>query len=110
MRYLLLFFVVFYVNAKAIETKELSEHLPEDLLVMSLDKISQGDIKSAINDINTLIKQVPNFKLAHLIHGDLLTAHSGNLNFLVGKFTNQTLILLKILKKRLLEELKLSSK
>jgi murein L,D-transpeptidase YafK len=85
MRYLLLFFVVFYVNAKAIETKELSEHLPEDLLVMSLDKISQGDIKSAINDINTLIKQVPNFKLAHLIHGDLLTAHSGNLNFFGGQ-------------------------
>ena len=49
MRYYLLLFLVFYISAKAIETQELPQHLPEDLLVMSLDKISQGDIKSAIN-------------------------------------------------------------
>ncbi len=28
---------------------------------------------------------MPNFKLAHLIHGDLLTARSGNLNYFGGR-------------------------
>jgi len=85
MRYILLFFLLFYTNSKAIEAEEITERLPEELLVMSLDKISQGDISEAINKINILIKQVPNFKLAHLIHGDLLTARSGNLNYFGGR-------------------------
>ena len=72
-------------SLKALEAEEIAEPLPEELLIMSLDKISQGDINEAINNINTLIQQVPNFKLAHLIHGDLLTARSGDLNYFGGR-------------------------
>ena len=85
MRYIFLFFLLFYTNLKAIEAEEKPETLPEELLIMSLDKISQGNINGAIDNINTLIQQVPNFKLAHLIHGDLLTARSGNLNYFGGR-------------------------
>ena len=85
MRYIFLFFLLFYTNLKAIEAEEKPELLPEELLIMSLDKISQGNINGAIDNINTLIQQVPNFKLAHLIHGDLLTARSGNLNYFGGR-------------------------
>ena len=85
MRYIFLFFLLFCTNLKALEAEEIAEPLPEELLIMSLDKISQGDINEAINNINTLIQQVPNFKLAHLIHGDLLTARSGDLNYFGGR-------------------------
>jgi len=84
MRYILLFLLLFYISSKAKEAEDLIELPPEERLVMSLNKISQGKINEAIKNINILIQQVPNFKLAHLIHGDLLTAQSGNLNFFGG--------------------------
>ena len=48
----------------------------ESLLVKSLEFISNGRLDEAINSIDELITLVPNFKLAHLIRGDILTAYS----------------------------------
>ena len=48
----------------------------ESLLIKSLESISNGELDQAINTIDELIILVPNFKLAHLIRGDILTAYS----------------------------------
>lgn len=46
----------------------------ERLLVKSLVEITQGRNQQALNTVDELIRTTPNFKLAHLIRGDLLTA------------------------------------
>lgn len=48
---------------------------PEALLVQSLLDIQSNRLDSALKHINTLISIRPNFRLAYLIKGDLLTAH-----------------------------------
>lgn len=48
----------------------------ENLLVQSLIEITQGNTKQAMQTVNALIAKAPNFKLAYLIRGDLLTAQS----------------------------------
>ena len=50
----------------------------EQLLIETADKISEGKIESALKVIENLIKINPNFKLAHMIHGDLLLIQSHN--------------------------------
>ncbi|MDC0183138.1 L,D-transpeptidase family protein [Nitrosomonadales bacterium] len=52
----------------------------ESLLIKSLEFISNGQLDKAINSIDELIELVPNFKLAHLIRGDILTAYSMSIN------------------------------
>lgn len=49
-------------------------NLVEELLVKSLLEISEGKHQQALNTIDQLIQSVPNFKLAHLVRGDLLMA------------------------------------
>ena len=52
----------------------------ESLLIKSLEFISNGQLDKAINTIDKLIELVPNFKLAHLIRGDILAAYSMNID------------------------------
>jgi murein L,D-transpeptidase YafK len=54
--------------------QKLGRNLVESLLVKSLLEITEGKTKEAFNTINELIKTAPNFKLAYLIRGDLLSA------------------------------------
>jgi murein L,D-transpeptidase YafK len=54
--------------------KKLGSNLVESLLVKSLLEITEGKNKQAFNTVNELIRTAPNFKLAYLIRGDLLTA------------------------------------
>lgn len=54
--------------------RQLGRNMIDSLLVKSLQEISQGNTKQALNTINQLINRVPNFKLAHLIRGDLLSS------------------------------------
>ena len=44
----------------------------EDLLVKSLLEITQGQLQQALATIDETIRSAPNFKLAHLVRGDLL--------------------------------------
>jgi murein L,D-transpeptidase YafK len=66
------------VNHGNLSSKDLVRQLGRDmidsLLVKSLQEISQGNTRQALNTINQLIIQVPNFKLAHLIRGDLISS------------------------------------
>jgi murein L,D-transpeptidase YafK len=55
-------------------TSKSGRDLVENLLVQSLMQIAQGNTKQAMNTVNELIRTTPNFKLAHLIRGDLLSA------------------------------------
>jgi murein L,D-transpeptidase YafK len=54
--------------------QKLGRNLVESLLVKSLLEITEGKNKQAFQTVNELIRAAPNFKLAHLIRGDLLTA------------------------------------
>jgi murein L,D-transpeptidase YafK len=49
---------------------------PETMLVRSLQEIAESRVDSALNGIEQLIKTNPNFRLAHLIKGDLLLARA----------------------------------
>jgi murein L,D-transpeptidase YafK len=51
----------------------------EALLVRSLLETTQGKLDAALGDIDAVITAVPNFKLAHLVRGDLLQAKARQL-------------------------------
>ncbi len=59
--------------------KKLGNNVVESLLVKSLLEITEGKNKQAFNTVNELIRTAPNFKLAYLIRGDLLTAQGRGL-------------------------------
>lgn len=52
----------------------------EGLLVKSLLEITQGRTQSALDTLDELLRIAPNFKLAHLVRGDLLMARAHELN------------------------------
>ena len=54
--------------------QKFGRNLVESLLVKSLLEITEGKTKQAFVTVNELIRTAPNFKLAYLIRGDLLTA------------------------------------
>ena len=53
---------------------------PEALLVNGLLEISHSHLDTAMIEIDNAIKAYPNFRLAHLIKGDLLLAHTRPIN------------------------------
>src|SRR5690348_7226886 len=55
---------------------ELSESGPEMILVQSLKEVAESRVDSALSGIEEVLKTNPNFRLAHLIKGDLLLARS----------------------------------
>ena len=64
-------------------------NLVEELLVKSLLEISAGKHQQALNTIDQLIQSVPNFKLAHLVRGDLLMAQGKYLQAFGGPGINR---------------------
>jgi murein L,D-transpeptidase YafK len=52
----------------------------EVALVQVFEAIQQGQSEKALREVDRLIAQHPNFRLAHLIRGDLLSARSGTLS------------------------------
>lgn len=52
---------------------------PEPLLAHIFDSIDQGKYDQALQQTDNLIKGYPNYRLAHLIRGDLLLARTGRL-------------------------------
>lgn len=61
-------------------TNTVSRDLVEKLLVESLMQIARGETKKAMDTVDELIRTTPNFKLAHLIRGDLLSAQGQTIN------------------------------
>lgn len=88
LRYSLLASALLPWNATAIDTSDLGKfaaygkfgaNYTEGLLVKSLVNVTQGHIQEALDNIDELLKTTPNFKLAHLVRGDLLTARAQEL-------------------------------
>lgn len=52
----------------------------ERMLVQTLQSIKEGRLQQALDYVDQLLKISPNFALAHLIHGDLLSAKARILN------------------------------
>lgn len=52
----------------------------EELLIKSLIEVTQGRVQQALETTEELISKAPNFKLAHLVRGDLLMARAQQIN------------------------------
>jgi len=52
----------------------------ETQLVKSLQAINDSHLDVALNEVDSLLRITPNFKLAQLVKGDLLMAHAGVIN------------------------------
>lgn len=50
---------------------------PELRLINVIETFRRGEIDAAITEAESLISSNPNFKLAHLLHGDLLASRAG---------------------------------
>jgi murein L,D-transpeptidase YafK len=64
-------FLSFSANAA-----ELTPHAMEALLVKSLNSVGSNRLDLALNDVDTMLKANPNFKLAQMLKGDLLMART----------------------------------
>ena len=64
----------------------------EKLLVKSLENIQQGNLNEALTNIDSVIEKEPNFKLAHLIKGDIYLAHAKGLNQFGENSSNQEIM------------------
>ena len=75
-----LVFILFITNSFSFENVTYNNKLKktEQLLIRAADEISEGQIDSALQIIENLIEINPNFKLAHMIRGDLLLIQSHN--------------------------------
>ena len=71
--------VVNLANNGVITAVNLAGNIAENMLVKSLLEITQGKNQQALNTINELLRKTPNFKLAHLVRGDLLMAQANSL-------------------------------
>lgn len=61
-------------------TQKSSTNIIESLLAQALMNIKLGNTGAALETVNQLIQTTPNFKLAHLIRGDLLASRAGMLS------------------------------
>jgi len=52
----------------------------ETQLVKSLQAINDNHLDVALNEVDSLLRVTPNFRLAQLVKGDLLMAHAGVIN------------------------------
>lgn len=50
---------------------------PEARLVTALDLFSLGEIDGAIRELEPVVTGMPNYRLAHLVYGDLMAARAG---------------------------------
>lgn len=72
------------------DAANLAANLAESLLVKSLLEISEGKNQQALNTIEQVIRSTPNFKLAHLVRGDLLMAQGKYLQAFGSAGENQS--------------------
>jgi murein L,D-transpeptidase YafK len=70
-----LFTAFFCSNAFAYTENYQADNI-ENLLIKSLYEISAGELNDALSTLDEIIKQKPNFKLAHLIRGDIYQAYA----------------------------------
>lgn len=57
-------------------SSKLNPNSIEELLIKSLLQVTQGQVQQALSTTEELLRKAPNFKLAHLVRGDLLMARA----------------------------------
>ena len=62
------------------QAAELNSRDMEALLVKSLNSVGNNRLDVALDEIDTVLKTYPNFKLAQMLKGDLLMARAKPLN------------------------------
>ena len=50
---------------------------PEARLISALDLFSLGEVDGAIRELEPVVSGMPNYRLAHLVYGDLMAARAG---------------------------------
>jgi len=77
----------------------------EELLIKSLYEIADGNLNNALLTIDTIIEKKPNFKLAHLIKGDIYQAYAEGIDAFGGP-GNQSIEKLNDLKEEARQRIK----
>ncbi len=74
-----LIIVALVYSAAWADTAELSHRNvdPEERLLSVIDTFRDGDLDGALSMVEDLVAAVPNYRLAHLVHGDLMAAWAG---------------------------------
>src|SRR5690242_12883982 len=67
---------LFVVTAAAAQAPRYSDAGPEPMLARIFEQIEANQIEPALQQTEALIRAYPNFRVAHLIKGDLLLARS----------------------------------
>jgi len=70
------------VQKTAAASSEAAQIEPEAMLVKTLVEIRNNRLEAALAEVDKVIRSYPNFRLAHLIKGDLLLARSRPLRVL----------------------------
>ena len=79
MKLVVLLAVALVTTAAQADTAELTLGAldPEQRLLSVIDTFRDGDIDGALSLAEDLVAAVPNYRLAHLVHGDLMAASAG---------------------------------
>jgi murein L,D-transpeptidase YafK len=76
MPYAMITLLLIGVLATPVKAGEMDSRSMEALLAKSLHAVSNNKLDVALNEVNSLLKVNPNFKLAQLVKGDLLMARA----------------------------------
>ncbi len=68
-----------------------SQAHPEQRLVAALDRLAAGQTEIAMRELELLVREQPNFRLAQLIYGDLLQTYAGGVQGLKMNSNNRRL-------------------
>ncbi|PKO93467.1 MAG: hypothetical protein CVU15_02730 [Betaproteobacteria bacterium HGW-Betaproteobacteria-1] len=66
----------FFGGSSAGSSSKFNPNNIEQLLIKSLLEVTQGQLQQALETTEELLNKAPNFKLAHLVRGDLLMARA----------------------------------
>ena len=86
LKHLFLYFLFIFFPFKNIYayTEDKDKNDIEELLIKSLYDIADGNLNNALLTIDHIIEKKPNFKLAHLIKGDIYQAYAEGINAFGG--------------------------
>jgi hypothetical protein len=76
MRYIPLTLLLLSTCGTLATAGELDSKNVEVLLARSLDAVRNNHLDAALSEVDSILKRNPNFKLAHLVKGDLLLARA----------------------------------
>ena len=100
-----LFIILFSLKNVYAYTEPNDNNDIEELLIKSLYEIADGNLNNALLTIDTIIEKKPNFKLAHLIKGDIYQAYAEGIDAFGGP-GNQSIEKLNDLKEEARQRIK----